>query len=173
LRALHSGIAVPNEYVAEYVRQHPEKLIGFASVDPLCDDVPGAVVHAVEELKLRGVKLEPVYQNVHPTGGPLMAVYEFCQARDLSVMMHQAATFPRAAPLKYALPILLEEVGLQFPGLKLVIAHLGDPWIAETVVLIRRQPDFSADISALHYRPWQFYTEGLIPSPTLKYLGLE
>jgi len=142
LRARHSGIVTPNEYVAEYVRQHPEKLIGFASVDPLYDDVRATLEHATGELKLRGVKLGPVYQNVHPADDRLMAVYEFCQAHRLPVIIHQAATFVRAAPLKYSLPILLEDVGVQFPDLKLVIAHLGHPWMADTLVLIRKQPNF-------------------------------
>src|SRR5207302_11471202 len=66
-------------------------------------------------------------------------------------------TFPRLAPLKFSLPILLEDVAMQFPDLKMIIAHMGHPWIAETIVLIRKQPNFFADISALHYRPWQFY----------------
>ena len=39
----------------------------------------------------------------------------------------------------------------------MVIAHMGHPWIDDTIVLIRKQPNFYADISALHYRPWQFY----------------
>jgi hypothetical protein len=39
----------------------------------------------------------------------------------------------------------------------MVIAHLGHPWMAETIVLIRKQPNLYADISALYYRPWQFY----------------
>ena len=29
-----AGLVVPNDYVHEYVRQHPEKLVGVASVDP-------------------------------------------------------------------------------------------------------------------------------------------
>ena len=33
-RARHVGVLVPNEYVAEYVARHPERLIGFCSVDP-------------------------------------------------------------------------------------------------------------------------------------------
>ena len=76
-------------------------------------------------------------------------------------MIHQGTTFPQKAPLKYSLPILLEDVAMRFPRLKMIIAHMGHPWIAETVVLIRKQPNFFADISALHYRPWQFYN-GLI-----------
>ena len=38
---------------------------------------------------------------------------------------------------------------------------MGHPWIAETIVLIRKHPNLYADISALHYRPWQFYN-GLV-----------
>jgi predicted TIM-barrel fold metal-dependent hydrolase len=39
----------------------------------------------------------------------------------------------------------------------MVIAHLGHPWIEDTLVLIRKHPYLYSDISALHYRPWQFY----------------
>ncbi len=41
-RARHVGVLVPNEYVAAYVEQHPEKLIGFCSVDPHDADARGA-----------------------------------------------------------------------------------------------------------------------------------
>ncbi len=39
MRAFHSGISTPNEYIADYVKAHPEKVIGFGGVDPLHDDV--------------------------------------------------------------------------------------------------------------------------------------
>jgi predicted TIM-barrel fold metal-dependent hydrolase len=157
LRALHSGFVVPNEYVAEYANQHPEKIIGFASVDPLHDNCAESLDHAITKLNLRGVKLGPIYQNIHPTDERMMEIYTFCEARSLPIIIHQGTTFPRQAPLKYAPPILLEEVALQFPNLRMVIAHLGHPWIDETLALIRKQPNVYADISALHYRPWQFY----------------
>ena len=161
MRARHSGILVPNEYVADYVRQHPEKLIGFASVDPTCDPVIPTLEHAIDRLGLRGVKLGPIYQNIHPTDPRMMPVYEYCESNGIPILIHQGTTFPRKAPLKYSLPILLEDVALQFPELRMVIAHLGHPWIEDTLVLIRKQPHVYSDISALHYRPWQFYN-GLI-----------
>lgn len=161
LRAFHSGLTSPNEYIADYVRAHPEKLIGFAAVDPAHDNVHEVLERAIDDLKLRGVKLGPIYQNIHPMDERMLPVYAFCEKRNLPIMIHQGTTFPRRAPLKFSLPILLEDVAMQFPGLKMIIAHMGHPWIAETVVLIRKQPNFFADISALHYRPWQFYN-GLI-----------
>ena len=39
----------------------------------------------------------------------------------------------------------------------LKIAHMGHPWMDDTIVLIRKQPHVYADVSALYYRPWQFY----------------
>jgi predicted TIM-barrel fold metal-dependent hydrolase len=157
IRAFHSGLSSPNEYIADYVQAHPEKIIGFAAVDPSRDKVEEVLEHAIDGLKLRGVKVGPIYQNIHPLDERFLPVYEFCQKRNLPIMIHQGTTFPRRAPLKFSLPILLEDVALKFPHLKMVIAHMGHPWIAETVVMIRKQPNFYADISALHYRPWQFY----------------
>jgi len=157
LRAFHSGAVVPNEYIAAYANEHREKVIGFAAVDPARDDVEETLEHAVDRLRLKGVKLGPIYQGVHPTDSRMMAVYRLCQERGLPILIHQGTTFVTRAPLKFALPVLLEDVAIEFPRLKMVIAHLGHPWIAETLVLIRKQPNFYADISALHYRPWQFY----------------
>jgi predicted TIM-barrel fold metal-dependent hydrolase len=157
MRAFHCGIVSPNEYIADYVKTHPEKLVGFAAVDPVCDNVNETLEHAIDDLKLRGVKLGPIYQNIHPLDERMLPVYAFCEKRNLPILIHQGTTFPRKAPLKFSLPILLEDVAMQFPDLKMVIAHMGHPWIDETIVLIRKQPNFFADISALHYRPWQFY----------------
>ena len=156
-RTRHLGLTVPNEVVADYVSAHPGKLAGFACIDPNEPDYLDQLRHAVEDLGLVGLKLGPVYQNYHPMDARMRPVYEYCQAKRLPIMIHQGTTFPRRAPLKYALPLLLEDVALAYPDLVMVIAHLGHPWIAETVVLIRKQPNLYADISALYYRPWQFY----------------
>lgn len=156
LRAFHSGLWVPNNYVAAYAASYPEKVIGFGAIDPMVDPVEETLEEIVR-LKLRGVKLGPIYQNISPTDPRMLRVYEFCQANRLPIMIHQGTTFVRTGPLKYALPILLDDIAIQFPELKMIVAHLGHPWIGETLVLIRKHPNLYSDISALHYRPWQFY----------------
>ena len=156
LRAHHSGLRVPNDYIATYAASHPEKVIGFGAIDPAVDPIYETLDEIVR-LKLRGVKLGPIYQNIHPADPRMMRVYQFCQAHQLPVMIHQGTTFVRTGPLKYALPILLDDVAVEFPELRMIIAHLGHPWIADTLVLIRKHPHLYSDISALNYRPWQFY----------------
>ena len=60
-------------------------------------------------------------------------------------------------PLDYARPIHIDQVSCDFPDLKVVMSHLGHPWQGEATAVIRKQPNVYADVSALYYRPWQFY----------------
>jgi uncharacterized protein len=156
-RARHVGVLVPNEYVAEYVGRHPEKLIGFCSVDPNDADAVEQLDHAVTRLGLRGLKVGPIYQNIHPQDERFMALMGRAEALGVPVLIHQGTTFCSNVSLELANPILLQPIALRFPKLRMLIAHMGHPWIAETLVLIRKHPHFYSDISALYYRPWQFY----------------
>jgi predicted TIM-barrel fold metal-dependent hydrolase len=155
--ARHTGLVVPNDFVANYVRKHPDKLIGFVAIDPNEPGYLDELRRGIEDLKFRGVKLAPIYQNYHVMDGRMLPVYDYCEKNGLPILIHQGTTFFSKAPLKYALPVQLEDVAMRYPDLVMVIAHMGHPWIDETVVLIRKQPNFYADVSALYYRPWQFY----------------
>ena len=156
-RATASGINVPNDFIAEYVGRAPEKLIGFLSVEPQQHDPMGEIERAVFDLGMKGIKLSPIYQHFHPNDPVAYPIYAKAQELGLPILFHQGTTFPRKAPLKYAHPVLLEDVALRFPDLVMIIAHLGHPWEADTIVLIRKQPNVYSDISALFYRPWQCY----------------
>jgi len=153
----HLGLVVPNDRIRAYVEKHPEKLIGFACLDPHEPDYLEEMEKVFLQEGFAGLKLAPIYQNFHPMDERMQPVYAFCEKHCIPVLVHQGTTFPRRAPLKYALPIQLEDVALQYPDLKIVIAHMGHPWVEDAVVLIRKQPNVYADISALYYRPWQYY----------------
>jgi predicted TIM-barrel fold metal-dependent hydrolase len=155
--ASHLGLVGPHDRVKAYVAQHPEKLIGFACLDPFDPNYLDEMETCFLKDGFRGLKLAPIYQNYHPMDERMLPVYAFCEKHGIPVLIHQGTTFPRRAPLKYALPIQVEDVALAYPGLKIVIAHMGHPWVADAVVLIRKQPNVYADISALYYRPWQYY----------------
>ena len=72
-------------------------------------------------------------------------------------MWHQGTTFPSRARLNWALPLQLEDIAMDFPDLKMIIAHLGHPWEEDCIVLIRKCPNVYTDISAVHYRPWRYW----------------
>lgn len=152
-----SGINVPNEQIAALVRQAPDKLIGYASVDPNLPDCVRQLTHAVKHLGLRGVKLGPIYQHFNPVDRQHFELYRTIEELGVPVLWHQGTTWIQHSPLKYANPVLLDEVAQEFPRIKMVLAHLGHPWYQEAAAVLRRQPNLYADISGLAGRPWQFY----------------
>jgi predicted TIM-barrel fold metal-dependent hydrolase len=155
-RAAASGWVIPNEFVADYVRLHPEKLVGFAGVD-LADPTAVDEVDRAVELGLRGLKLGPVYQAVHPLEARAAPVYERAERLGLPIMWHQGTTFVRQAPLACARPADIDEVAIRHPDLRIVIAHMGHPWIDEAIVVCRKHPNVYMDVSGLAPRLWQLY----------------
>jgi predicted TIM-barrel fold metal-dependent hydrolase len=155
--AKHLGVVVPNELIADYVASDSSRFVGFAGLEPTEPTAVEELRDAYHELGLRGIKLGPIYQNFDPSDPGLADFYREAERLGMPILFHQGTTFPRRAPLKWANPILLEDVALAFPKLRMIVAHLGHPWEAEAVVLIRKQPNVFADISALHYRPWRYW----------------
>lgn len=157
LRAPLTGFMTENDTVATYVKSDPKKLIGFAAICPTEAGCVEEVDRSVHDLGLRGLKMSPIYGGWEPLDKRALEIYGRAEKLGLPILFHQGATFPREAPLKYANPILLEDVALLFPELRIVIAHLGHPWSAEAIVVMRKHPHVYSDISGLFYRPWQYY----------------
>jgi uncharacterized protein len=157
LQAAATGWNIPNEVVAAHVRLAPERLIFFASIDPARPGFGEELERNHQELHCQGVKLAPIYQGVHPLDPRYRHIYAYCQQHRLPILIHMATTFSSGTPLEYARPGHIDQVAIDFPDLKIVMAHLGHPWEGETIAVIRRNPNVYADLSALYYRPWQFY----------------
>jgi predicted TIM-barrel fold metal-dependent hydrolase len=162
LKAKKTGWNIKNRPVADFVSRRGEKYIYFASIDPCEDDYMEDLKYNHFDLKCKGVKIGPIYQGVHPRDKRYYEIFDYCEKNKLPVITHMATTFSSGVPLDYARPYHMDEVACDFPDLKLVLAHLGHPWEAETIAVIRRNENVYADISALYYRPWQFYNALLL-----------
>jgi predicted TIM-barrel fold metal-dependent hydrolase len=156
-KARLSGLWVADEYVAEYVAQDPSHLVGFLSLDPTQTGWEDEMRRGHEELGLCGVKLLPMYAGFGVDDDRLQPLWQYAQQHSLPVLLHTGTTFVRQAPLKYTLPRLIDPVATRYPEIRFVLAHLSHPYEHECVVTIRKHPHVYADISALHYRPWQLY----------------
>lgn len=156
-KARLSGLWVEDEIIANYVAQHTDKLIGFLSIDPTQPDWMSELEHGHQQLGLRGVKLMPMYAGFRPDAPELNPFWEYTQKHGLPVLLHTGTTFISQAPLEYTLPRHLDPVAIRFPEQRLILAHLGHPYEGECVAVIRKHPHVYADVSALHYRPFQLY----------------
>ena len=51
----------------------------------------------------------------------------------------------------------VDTIAARHPDLKLVMAHMAHPWCEECIVVARKNDNVYCEVSALFYRPWQFW----------------
>ncbi len=156
-KAKLSGVWIDDHYVAQYVAADPKRLLGFLSVDPTQEGWERELREGHVDLGLRGIKLLPMYAGFRPDDERLDPLWRYATEHRLPVLLHTGTTFIAQAPLECTLPRHIDVVATRFPEVKIIMAHLGHPYEGECIVTARKHPNVYTDISALHYRPWQFY----------------
>jgi len=149
---------IPNDQVAAYVKNHPHRLIGFAGIDPSDPKEAIAELHrAGEQLSMPGLAVAPAAQDFHPSDSHAMVVYAEAAKRGMPILFHTGVHLSPATKLQYAQPSLLDEIARELPDLRMVVAHMGYPWVHETIVLLNKHANVYAEISGLLHQPWQGY----------------
>ena len=151
------GIDGDDEVTARAVAKYPAKLIGFACIDPRMPACLDLLVHAIEDLKLKGVKFGPIYNGVSLLDPRLEPIYAYLVRNNLPLTMHMGTTYGAAAPIAMGRPLDVDTIANRHPDLKMIMAHMAHPWYEECVVVARKNPNVYCEVSALYYRPWQFW----------------
>jgi len=152
-----AGIDGDDEVTARAVRKYPDKFVGFATIDPRRSDCMNLLRHAVEVHGLKGVKYGPIYNGVSLLDPRMEPIYRYCVERNLPLTMHMGTTFAQNAPVELGRPVAVDEIATRHPELKMIMAHMAHPWVEECIVIARKQPNVYCEISAIFYRPWQFW----------------
>ncbi len=145
-----------NEFVSEYVRADPDRLIAAGGIRPDHPDPEREITRLVRELGIRALKLHPSHQLFYPnayvdgTRPALREIYAACERHRLPVIVHTGTSiFPRARN-KFSDPMCLEDVAVDFPELTIVLAHGGRPlWMPAAVFLARRFPNVWLEVSGV------------------------
>jgi predicted TIM-barrel fold metal-dependent hydrolase len=116
-----------NRHLANLVRGHQDRLVGFAVVNPLhreaADDLEGAVALG----GIRALKLVPA--GWYPYDDCAHKVYARANALGLPILFH-SGIFIDGRSGRFCRPTFYEAVR-EHPGLKVTLAHLGWPWCDE------------------------------------------
>lgn len=149
------GMHTPDEHTAAFVARDPAKYVGFMGLDPSTDDALDRLERGATDLGLRGIKLYPVLAGFDPTSTRYSPFFERAQTLGLAILWHFGATPSPAGRLRNSHPLLLEDVAMRFPDLKMVVAHLGHPWQKDTALVMRKHANVYADVSAQWFRTWE------------------
>ena len=130
---------------ADVALHNPDRVIALAGVDPRRNDAADILTECFEEYGMKGLKYHPDY-GYNPTGPESYTLLEIVQNNHGILLSH---TGPLAPPshCKYAEPTLLGALGVHFPDLKVIAAHMGyinwRPWAA----LAAHQPNLYGDLA--------------------------
>ena len=145
---------VTNEFVAKVADQYPERIIGFASVDPHKKSAVKDFEYAIRELSLVGLKLHPQVQAFEPNDPAYYPLYSKCVELGVPVTFHTGSTYWGAGleggggiKLRFSDPMLLDDVAADFPDLKLIMAHPGWPWQDEQLAIATHKNNVYIDLS--------------------------
>jgi predicted TIM-barrel fold metal-dependent hydrolase len=144
-----------NEYVAEYCRAAPDRLVPMGGVHPRFADDAGAEVRRAAEMGVRALKLHPPHMAIEPNAylhglEALRAIYEEAQRLRLPVMIHTGTSIFPGARSRAGEPIAVDDVAVDFPDLTIILAHGGRPlWMEQAFFLVRRFPRVYMDVSSI------------------------
>lgn len=146
-----------NAQLSEYVAKYSDKMLGFAFVNPLTDNLSTRALKSVtEKFGLKGIVLYCSQTGFHPAHSRAMQLYESAQELTLPVFFHNSPIGPDDF-LEYARPLLLDEIARKFPTLKIIIANMGRPFVEQTLCLLEKHPNVFGDLSVIPGRIWEVY----------------
>jgi len=126
-------------------------LIPFVSLNPFTDpDLALRLERAVKEDGAKGLKLHPSYQFFYPNDAHLYPLYAKAQELNVPVIFHIGTSIFKGTRLKYCDPIHLDDVAVDFPALKIIMAHSGRGfWYEVCFGLARLHENVYLDITGL------------------------
>ena len=159
---LTMNVKQSSEYVAEQVKRYPDRLIGFAGIDPMKGkEALKELERAVNDWGMKGLKILPTYQHYAPNDERVFPFYEKALELDIPVLIHQAWTPVVNAPMKYQHPYLLDDVAIKFRDLRIIMAHFGFPWTDEAMFLLAKHKNLYTDLSAWNWFPPEYLAQTL------------
>ncbi|WP_449190917.1 amidohydrolase family protein [Actinoplanes subglobosus] len=146
---------IANEEIAEDCAKHPDTLIPFASIDP--HKGRAGVREArrlVESHGVRGFKFHPSIQGFAPDDRLAYPLYEAIEELGAVALFHTGQTGIGARVrggggirLKYSNPMLIDDVAVDFPDLRIILAHPSFPWQDEALAVATHKEHVYIDLS--------------------------
>jgi predicted TIM-barrel fold metal-dependent hydrolase len=162
--------SITTEQVIEEIEPHRGRLyaIGAISMDDWKSNVPAsglwisgtewdASLQKMEAFlasgAIRGLKFYTGYEHYYPADRWLRPFLDLLVKYDRPAIFHSGDTFSKVggSKLKYAMPIHIDDLAVEMPKLKIIIAHLGCPWQREAAEVVYKNENVYSDCSGAVY----------------------
>jgi predicted TIM-barrel fold metal-dependent hydrolase len=146
---------VSNYEVAEIANKNDDICIPFASIDPHKGKYGAREARdLVENYGVKGFKFHGIAQNAHPADRMAYPIYEVINEYKLPTIFHTGhsgmGTGMRGGGgmrLKYGEPMLIDDVAVDFPDMKIILAHPSWPWVDQSLSMALHKDNVFIDLS--------------------------
>jgi len=149
-----TGWKLSNDLVADVANRHPDRIIGYAGIDPR----KGAkaieeIRKSVQELGLKGVAVDPFRADMPPDDPLLYKVYEACAKEGVPVLITIGPLPSPAMPMDFGSPMGVDRVATNIPDLRIICSHGGWPFTNEMIAIAWRQQNVYFETSLYEDMP--------------------
>jgi uncharacterized protein len=145
---------IDSEEIIEAAQEHPDLIIPFGSVDPWRGKAAESRARDLISAGVRGFKFQPSTQAFFPNDHQFYKLYSIIEEAGLPAVFHTGQTGVGARMkggggirLKYSHPMLLDDVAVDFPDLKIIMAHPAVPWQDEQLAVAVHKQNVFIDLS--------------------------
>nr|MDO8081084.1 amidohydrolase family protein [Candidatus Freyarchaeota archaeon] len=163
-----------NHWIASQAEEYSDKLVALCAVDPRRGERAIKLIEkAVLEWGMKGVKMHPT-AGFYPDNPGFFPFYEKCVELDVPLHSHAAALTSPLVESKYANPIYLDSVAVNFPELKIIIIHFGGlSWTKNCTEIMCSRPNIYTEISTHQInaltmpQQWLIHLRGFLDTPPM------
>jgi len=134
------------EYIADAVRRYPDRLIGYARMNPRYGDQAVELFdRAIREYGMRGLKLHPVSYVMHPASEPTLALIRHAASLGVPTLFH-------CGDEEFTLPLQVAEAAEAVPEANIILGHMGGYFhVRDAIRVAKRLPNLILETSAMPY----------------------
>jgi predicted TIM-barrel fold metal-dependent hydrolase len=110
-----------NNYIANCVKKHPNRLVGFGRVDPRRNDAIKELNRIKNTLSLSGLKLHPMVECFRPDHPFFNKFFQKVNSLNLPILFHTGDGFSS--------PGLIMKIAKKYPKQTIILAHLKEACI--------------------------------------------
>lgn len=146
--------SLTNEFVAECVGKHPDRIVGFGGIDASNPERAATEVRrAVRELGLWGVCFDPFALPGAPDHEAFDPIYRACDELGVPVVVTLGGWPGIPSPLRLSNPLAIDAVARRFPSLLIVASHAGWPFTQDMIAVAWRCENVYFENSFYHFAP--------------------
>lgn len=161
--------AADNEYLLKQIAPHKDRLYGVAAAHPdewkrmseIQEDAK-KIINWYGEGKIVACKFYTGYEHYYPSSDVIAEYLNEMEDVGCSAVFHSGdchSSCHKKAKLKYAHPLHIDEVAVDYPNINFIIAHMGFPWVKDAAQVCYKNSNVYADMSGFVYGKFTYEDE--------------